>query len=52
MVQLWGDVPLVTKAVIGVNSENFEEVYGQVYPKRATTAEIYLNYYRFRRSSS
>ena len=40
-VQLWGDVPLVTKAVIGVNSENFEEVYSQVYPKRATTAEIY-----------
>lgn len=40
-VQLWGDVPLVTKAVIGVNSNNFQEVYSQVYPKRATTAEIY-----------
>jgi hypothetical protein len=40
-VQLWGDVPLVTKAVIGVNSSNFDEVYSQVYPKRATTAEVY-----------
>jgi hypothetical protein len=33
-VQLWGDIPLVTKAVIGVTAENFEEVYAQVYPAR------------------
>lgn len=36
-VQLWGDVPLVTQAVIGVTAENFEEVYAQVYPARKTS---------------
>lgn len=40
-VQLWGDVPLVTKAVIGVTSENFEEVYSQVYPARKSVDEVY-----------
>lgn len=41
IVQLWGDAPLVTKAVIGVNSNNFEEVYNQVYPARTNVDEIY-----------
>ncbi len=40
-VQLWGDVPIVTKAVIGVNSQNFEEVYAQVYPARKPVSEVY-----------
>ncbi|MDN5477232.1 MAG: RagB/SusD family nutrient uptake outer membrane protein [Chryseobacterium sp.] len=40
-VQLWGDIPLVTKAVIGVNSGNFDEVYSQVYPARKTVQEAY-----------
>ena len=40
-VQLWGDVPLVTQAVIGVTAENFEEVYSQVYPARKPAAEVY-----------
>lgn len=40
-VQLWGDIPLVTKAVIGVNAGNFDEVYSQVYPARKTTQEAY-----------
>ncbi|KPE51110.1 RagB/SusD family nutrient uptake outer membrane protein [Chryseobacterium indologenes] len=40
-VQLWGDIPLVTKAVIGVNSGNFDEVYSQVYPARKTVKEAY-----------
>jgi len=40
-VQLWGDFPLVTKAVIGVNDENFEEVYDQVYPARKPINEVY-----------
>ncbi|PQA92553.1 Starch-binding associating with outer membrane [Chryseobacterium piscicola] len=40
-VQLWGDFPLVTKAVIGVNDENFDEVYEQIYPKRKSVNEVY-----------
>lgn len=40
-VQLWGDFPLVTKAVIGVNGDNFEEVYDQVYPTRKPVNEVY-----------
>ncbi|MGU3374925.1 RagB/SusD family nutrient uptake outer membrane protein [Chryseobacterium sp. M5A1_1a] len=40
-VQLWGDIPLVTKAVIGVNAENFDEVYSQVYPARKPVQEAY-----------
>ncbi|AZB29284.1 RagB/SusD family nutrient uptake outer membrane protein [Chryseobacterium balustinum] len=40
-VQLWGDFPLVTKAVIGVNDENFDEVYDQIYPTRKPVNEVY-----------
>ena len=40
-VQLWGDVPIVTKAVIGVTSENFEEIYNQVFPARKSKEEVY-----------
>ncbi|SDI34861.1 RagB/SusD family nutrient uptake outer membrane protein [Chryseobacterium jejuense] len=40
-VQLWGDIPLVTKAVIGVNADNFDEVYSQIYPARKPVAEVY-----------
>lgn len=40
-VQLWGDIPLVTKAVIGVNAGNFDEVYSQVYPARKSVQEAY-----------
>lgn len=40
-VQLWGDVPLVTKAITSVNSENFEEVYAQTFPTRKPISEVY-----------
>lgn len=40
-VQLWGDIPLVTKAVIGVTSETFDEVYAQVYPARKPVNDVY-----------
>ena len=40
-VQLWGDVPLVTKSVTSVTSENFDEVYSQIYPARKTKEEVY-----------
>ncbi len=40
-VQLWGDIPIVTKAVIGVTSSNFDEVYSQVYPTRRPTEGVY-----------
>lgn len=39
--QLWGEVPLVTQAVINVSSENFDEVYAQVYPTRKPVNEVY-----------
>ncbi len=40
-VQLWGDIPIVTKSVIAVTSENFDEVYAQVYPERKSKEEVY-----------
>ena len=40
-VQLWGDYPLVTKAYITVNSENFDEAYPQLYPSRKPASEVY-----------
>jgi hypothetical protein len=40
-VQLWGDIPLVTKAVTAVTSENFNEVYSQIYPARKSKEEVY-----------
>ncbi|OWK72974.1 RagB/SusD family nutrient uptake outer membrane protein [Flavobacteriaceae bacterium JJC] len=40
-VQLWGDVPLVTKAITSVNSSNFDEVYAQTFPTRKPVTEVY-----------
>lgn len=40
-VQLWGDVPLVTKSITSVNSGNFDEVYSQTFPSRKPVAEVY-----------
>lgn len=41
MVQLWGDVPVVTKSFITINSENFNEAYTQLYPKRQSVNDVY-----------
>jgi len=41
MVQLWGDVPIVTKSFITINSENFDEAYTQLYPKRQSVNDVY-----------
>lgn len=41
MAQLWGDSPLVTMAVIDINSGNFEQVYSQLYPTRKPVTEVY-----------
>lgn len=43
MAQLWGDVPIVTKAVVSVNAQNFNEVYSQVFPARKPVAEVYTS---------
>ena len=40
-VQLWGDVPIVSKSIIAVTDENFEEVYSQIYPERKSQEEVY-----------
>lgn len=40
-VQLWGEVPLVTKAITSVNSSNFDEVYAQTFPIKKPVAEVY-----------
>jgi hypothetical protein len=41
MVQLWGEVPLVTEEVTSINVDNIEEIYPLLFPERATVAEIY-----------
>ncbi|MCX8524749.1 RagB/SusD family nutrient uptake outer membrane protein [Chryseobacterium formosus] len=41
MVQLWGDVPIVTKSFITINSDNFDEAYTQLYPKRQSVNDVY-----------
>ncbi|AQX04574.1 glycan metabolism protein [Elizabethkingia meningoseptica] len=40
-VQLWGDVPIVTQAIVAVNSENFNEIYSQAFPDRKPVTEVY-----------
>ncbi|MCO6461231.1 MAG: RagB/SusD family nutrient uptake outer membrane protein [Saprospiraceae bacterium] len=41
MVQLWGGVPIVTKPVPEITSDNFAEVYSLLYPDRKTKEETY-----------
>lgn len=41
MVQLWGDVPVITKSFITINADNFNEAYSQLYPKRQPVADVY-----------
>lgn len=41
MVQLWGDVPVVTKAVTSVGKGTFDDAYTQIYPKRQPVADVY-----------
>lgn len=40
-VQLWGDVPIVTQAIVAVNAGNFNEIYTQAFPDRKPVAEVY-----------
>ena len=40
-VQIWGDFPIITKAITSVNQDNFDEVYAQTYPERKPVAEVY-----------
>lgn len=42
MVQLWGGVPIVTKPVPEITSENFAEVYSILYPDSKTKEEVYV----------
>lgn len=41
MVQLWGDVPMITVIPPEITSENVEEVYEAYYPKRTPVDEVY-----------
>ena len=41
MVQLWGGVPIVTKPVPEITSDNFAEVYSILYPDSKTQDEVY-----------
>ena len=41
MVQLWGGVPIVTKPVPEITSDNFAEVYSILYPDSKTQEEVY-----------
>jgi len=40
-VQIWGDFPIITKAITSVNQNNFDEVYEQTYPSRKPQEEVY-----------
>jgi len=40
-VQLWGDVPLQLKEVTTISVELLPEIYAQLFPARATQAEVY-----------
>jgi hypothetical protein len=41
MVRLWGDIPLVTKEVPFIASDNIDEVYPILYPSRTPKADVY-----------
>lgn len=43
MVQLWGGVPIVTKPVPEITSDNFAEVYAILYPDSKTQEEVYAH---------
>lgn len=40
-VQLWGDVPLQLKEVKTISAANLADIYPQIFPARATQAEVY-----------
>ncbi|MDR2563449.1 MAG: RagB/SusD family nutrient uptake outer membrane protein [Prevotellaceae bacterium] len=41
LVRYYGDVPLVLNDIPDITSENIEEIYPLLYPKRASTNEVY-----------
>jgi starch-binding outer membrane protein, SusD/RagB family len=41
LVQLFGDVPLVTQEVKSISAENLEEIYPLLFPARVTKEEVY-----------
>lgn len=41
MAQAWGEVPLVTSSVTSVNSENFEQIYKDLFPAKSSVDEVY-----------
>jgi hypothetical protein len=41
LVRLWGDVPLQLEAVTTISVEILPDIYPQLFPPRATTAEVY-----------
>jgi hypothetical protein len=41
LVQLWGDVPLQLQEVTSISADKLEEIYEQIFPARASTADVY-----------
>ncbi|NVN19052.1 RagB/SusD family nutrient uptake outer membrane protein [Muricauda sp. HICW] len=41
MTKLWGEVPIVTTSVTSINSENFEEIYADLFPAKSSYDDIY-----------
>ncbi|HZV69969.1 MAG TPA: RagB/SusD family nutrient uptake outer membrane protein [Saprospiraceae bacterium] len=41
LVQLWGDVPLQLLEVTSISADKLEEIYAQIFPARASAAEVY-----------
>ncbi|MNS84188.1 SusD family protein [compost metagenome] len=41
LVRLFGDVPLITKEITAINSDNIEQIYPLLYPERVSQSMIY-----------
>jgi len=41
LVQLWGDVPLQLQEVTSISADKLAEIYEQIFPARASTADVY-----------
>ncbi len=41
MARTWGEVPIVTTSVTSVNSENFDQIYRDLFPQKSPLDDIY-----------
>lgn len=39
--QIWGDYPIINSTITSVNADNFDSLYGDLYPSRKPVLEVY-----------